>query len=284
MSDLFTETNSLCLRFDSQDDAINFASDCGKKGNRWLAANSIDFAKRYKEGDIEIVLKLRVGPCGCEHYLVLLAIPNRSGNGTGARNGHMFDVHSSGCHANGNNDSVFAGVASAVKCPNEIVASLVRVERAKERNDVRRDIFAATINHFVQFSSRTGNGEVGGLGVFDARNNGGGKSCLVECGTEPLYCLGGNTCDASRKFLGEFDLVNIVEPVIISLDNAGVWFCVKETLDPTIKIANVFFCARDTHPGAGEGVLHEPSNVEGNRTPEGAARREPTSTAGWWSG
>lgn len=261
MSDLITEANSLCFRFDSQDDAINFASDCVKKWNRWLTANSIDFAKRYKEGNIEIVLKLRVGAYGCEHDLVFLAIPNRSWNGTGAGNGHVFDVHSSGCHANGNNDSVFAGVASAVKCPNEIVTSFVRIERAKERNDVRRDIFAATLNHVVQFSSRTGNGEVGGLGVFDARNNGGGKGCMVECGTETLYCLGCNTCDSSRKFLGEFDLVNIVESVVISLGNAGVWFCVKETLDPTIKITNVFLSARDTHPWAGEGVLHEPSNV-----------------------
>jgi hypothetical protein len=279
MEGLFAEPNSFCLRFDSQNDAINFTSDRVENGNGWLATYSLDFAKRYKEGNVYVVLELRIGASAREYDFVFFAVPIWRVDGTAARNGHMVDVNLVGCHPHRYNDTVFAYIASTVKSPNEVIASLVRIERPKERNDVRRNIFASALNHTVKFSSRTGDGEVCRPGMFDAGKDGSCKGSLIKGRTETFDSLGSDTCDTGGKCLCEFDLVKIIDSIIVTLGNACVGLVIKEMLDPTVEIANVLLCSRDTHPGAGEGVVHEPSNVQGQGRCAASSRSVPC-TAG----
>lgn len=104
MARLFVESNSFRLRFDSQNDAINFTSNSIENGNGWLTAYSLDVAKRYKEGNIYIVLKLSIGASASEYDFVFFAVPIGRVDGAAARNGHMADVNLVRCHPDRHND------------------------------------------------------------------------------------------------------------------------------------------------------------------------------------
>ena len=47
------------LRFETQDDAINFGIDLTERGNNWLASNNLNVAERYLKGDLHVVLSIR---------------------------------------------------------------------------------------------------------------------------------------------------------------------------------------------------------------------------------
>lgn len=257
MAILFTKSNSFYLGFDCQHNALNFTSNSVEKGNGWLTAYSLDFAKRHKEGNIYIVLKLGIGASASEYDLVLFAVPEGRVDSTATRNRHMVDVNLVRCHPDRHNNSVFAYITSTVESPNEVITSLIGIERPKERNDVRRNILAPTLNHAVKFSSRTGYGEVCRSGMFDAGKRSSCEGSLIKGRTETFDRLGSDTCDTGWERLSEFDLVKIIDSVIVTFGNACVGLTIKEPLDPTVEIADVLLCSRNSHPGAGEGVVHE---------------------------
>jgi len=63
------------LRFRSHNDALDFARNSIQRSTRWLALHSLDFPKRYKEGNFEIVFKLRPRGCPCEYDLLFFWMP-----------------------------------------------------------------------------------------------------------------------------------------------------------------------------------------------------------------
>ncbi len=56
---VLNKSNSKALRFDSHDDALNFARDSVQRVHNWVSSHSFDWPERYKKSDIEIVLKVR---------------------------------------------------------------------------------------------------------------------------------------------------------------------------------------------------------------------------------
>ena len=53
-------TKPSSVRFDSQEDALNFARQCVEDSNRWLATYDLNFVKRYEKGELAIVIKFVV--------------------------------------------------------------------------------------------------------------------------------------------------------------------------------------------------------------------------------
>ena len=59
VQDLADQTDTVRLRFDSQDDALDFARRSVEKSQDWFARNPFDFAKCYGEGELDIVVNFR---------------------------------------------------------------------------------------------------------------------------------------------------------------------------------------------------------------------------------
>lgn len=53
MKELFNNSETVALRFDSHEDALDFARKCVEDSLRWLVVNSLDFVKRYVEMEME---------------------------------------------------------------------------------------------------------------------------------------------------------------------------------------------------------------------------------------
>src|SRR6266849_3223546 len=64
------------LRFNTHKDALDFSAKSVEDSNNWLAVNNLDFVKRNKNAEIEIVLEFCFGAEGDKYHLVFCSVPN----------------------------------------------------------------------------------------------------------------------------------------------------------------------------------------------------------------
>ena len=131
------------LRFDSQDDALNFARQGVEKSNRLFSSYELALVKRYEVGDIDIAIEVTVADRRSRDYdLIVSAIPsNGRKNVTRAR---RLDPPVNSFDTNWNQRNVLVGVTQLVQCPQVKIPSTVRLERHKKRPDFVRSILATT--------------------------------------------------------------------------------------------------------------------------------------------
>ena len=73
----------------------------------------------------------------------------------------MFDAHTGTGIRDGHQQTMCALPANPVECPNELIPSLVRLDVAKEREDIRRQILdISTIENVLKIAGGVSNGEV----------------------------------------------------------------------------------------------------------------------------
>src|ERR1017187_278592 len=76
MSVLLDKPDTAGLRFDTHDDALNFAAQLVNDSKDWLAVHDLNIVKRYKEAELEIVFEFRVRPQRDKFHLVFSSIPD----------------------------------------------------------------------------------------------------------------------------------------------------------------------------------------------------------------
>ena len=76
----FNEADTFGLRFESHDDALDFARKSVEDGNRWLAVHKLDIAERYARGECEIRLICTARLKVAEYHFIFRAIPNGHGH------------------------------------------------------------------------------------------------------------------------------------------------------------------------------------------------------------
>ena len=151
----------MSLRFDSHQDALDFATKIVKDSKDFLATNDLDFAKRYKKSEIELVVEVCTRTESDEHHLVFRAIPDVGIwhiEEAGAAN-RSAKANASGSDRDG--DFVFIGDAYFVECPEKVITSRVRLEPAKEGLDLLRYVLgpAQSVRHLSGTSSEGESGK-----------------------------------------------------------------------------------------------------------------------------
>lgn len=236
------EASGLC--FDTVDDARDFARQSVEDSQHWLAANDVDFVKRYAEGDVYIVLKLRVGTHHREYDLVFLGVPRWSREQeVFCADPHVPDLCAAHDYADGHNQSVLVTARGAVQCPQQVVPSLVRLERPQVRDDLLRKIFAPAFDGVLQFAGTASEGEVCVLGVDRARGDRDGIHGEVERGSEVVERVSGKLTGEVGNRLAQRDLVRVVDAIRVGLNNAGVIYRCVPTPGLPLKVLNVALCA-----------------------------------------
>src|SRR5579872_2409765 len=156
------KAEALSLRFDRQEDALHFAQQFVKDSQHWLAANDLDPIKRYRNVEIDIVIKVYVRSLSRNYDLVCSAIPgganHRDLNSAVGRDSRS-DHEGGGKHQNGNEHPVLVTDAYFIECPKQIIPSSVWLEGAKERTDLLREIFGPPIKRVFKLSGTPGEGE-----------------------------------------------------------------------------------------------------------------------------
>ena len=238
------------LRFYSQQDALDFATKCVEDSKHWLSVHNLDVVKRYKQAELEIVVELlSAGSNSKKLHLIFCSVPDvRMGHAEVPADTMNTDVIASDSSTNRDDHFVLVCNAYFVECPEEIIASSVRLETAKERLDLWRDIFAPTENlgHPVQSWSKR---ESGVLGVLVPGSDGNCVPSVIESISEVLHQVRSDIANGSWKKLSQLDLVNLMSGFVrVRLDNCCVWIDSREIDNPPFKIGKVFLSPRNLAP------------------------------------
>jgi hypothetical protein len=233
------------LRFDAFQDAVDFAAKRVESPEDFLSLYDLDFAKRYGDGELELVIELSSRTKGNNHHLIFNAIPN-------GRVGHLKEPSpmngrtlANPCSSYGDSRLVLSGIRYFVECPQKLVASQVRLEPAKERLDLWRHILGPS-KRISHLSHTSGEREGAVFGVGFSGGDGNSVRSVVE---SPSKVLSDVMRDVSNRFwegYEELDLVNLmIRLLTIRLNHSSVGIGFLELDNFPLKILHQFFSPAD---------------------------------------
>ncbi len=242
-------SNVLGLRFDSQQDALDFADQSVQDSKNWMAFHSLDFAKRYKDAELELTLELCAGSESDKLHLIFCAIPNGMSGNSSESNAANIDMSANHSGSNRLDDFMFICVTDFIQSAEEIIPSWVRLEPAKEKLDLLRYILASPSERVFQVGNASGEGESGKSGILNSRCNGDGVPSFVERTSEISHQVNGDIFKGRWERMSQLDLVHqMVNLIRVNLLNSDVGIGVLELGDFPLKIGKVFFSPRQLAP------------------------------------
>lgn len=242
---LLDESDSSRLSFGSHDDALNFADHCVENIRNRITFNRFDCIESYAVGALEVVLKLRIRRDNREYDFVFGAIVDGRRNVYPAASRSMnFEIHVSGELKDRNQEPVLVDVVRPVQCPNQVIPSLVRLECAKERNYIGRNVLTSSLDHVVEFSYGVGDREISGLGIDAPGGNSGSVSSLIEGRPKVSDNFSSEVAEPVRDG-AEFDLVDFVQTITIDLNRSGAGVRFKKLIGLPFEFVKLGLCARD---------------------------------------
>jgi hypothetical protein len=247
------QTPRLC--FKSPQDSIDHARQIVHDGLNWLSINDRDFLKRYEEGEIQIVVKLRVGACVKEYDLVFCAIPDWiEVNG---KSGPLhFDSLKQRAIAHGHQDLMLIGDAYLVECPEKVIASFVWLQSSQERVNLLRNISASAFQCVVEGSAISSKGKVSFSRTAPVS---GGNA--VDSMVKRIPDITGSIADNLGKFFGngsdEFDFkLNVVGVLRVGFNNSLVWVTVVEGAKLDFEVRDVLLSPSQFAASALKDITH----------------------------
>lgn len=226
-------------RFDSHDDALDYARNIVEDSNRWLATHALDIAERYKRGVLEVCVVCRSGSDAEKFHLVFCVIPDRGLDGRAVtKELRLIEPKPARRDANGAEDRVFVGITELVQCPKEVIPSFVWLERAHEVNDIIGQVFAASVDNVLQLRCVISEGEPGGL-PFPAAGNADDMTGLVESGTKVIDGVEGDTRQSVWHGFNELELMYLLRCFRVNLSDMSVGVTLVELGNLPLKITDV---------------------------------------------
>ncbi len=209
------EANALGLRFNTHDDALNYADERLKDIKHWLFVHKLDIVNRYKHHELNVHVEFTSSNVAGKYHLVFGSVPERHLKGGVPRDRYRGEAHPLGNYGYRTDDSVLIGITKLVESPDEVIPSFVRLEPANEVADFFRNFFKETVNSLIEFRLTVANGKV--LELSHKSEYG-----LIESGAEVVDNVASTPSEAAWHGLNELELVNLMNAVRVRLDNSGV--------------------------------------------------------------
>jgi hypothetical protein len=225
------------LRFNSHQDALDFATHCAENSQR-LATFDPRFAvvEGYAEG--KSVCTAKVSATGMEDFdLVVFRHPIVMEEHDDPAQMHLQTIR-----GNWHQKGVLPGITKPVKVPEGYIPSLVRLKRPDDTLDFERGIFAATVNDVGEFAGLVRESEMSGLLYGSIAHDTRGVDTVIKHGAHVVEDVKDDTGNFVKECLQKFDLVSVVSSFEISLNNVGALFVTRECPDPRLKISKMIFC------------------------------------------
>jgi hypothetical protein len=241
MATLLHKPKTPGLRFNTHKDALDFSAKSVEDSNNWLAVNNLDFVKRYKNTEIEIVLEFCFGAEGDKYHLVFCSVPNMGIGHLEETSTANLSPNANESGANRNDHFMLVSIAYLVECPQEVIPSLVRLEPAKERLDLLGYILGPH-QRICHLSDTTSEGEGSVFGAAAARSNSYRVPGIVESTPKVVHQVPGNVPNGIWERRGQLDLVNLMVRLLrVRFNNSCVWIDLSKLCDLPLKLDEVFF-------------------------------------------
>jgi hypothetical protein len=238
------QSEPLSLRFESHNDALDYASQLVEDSNRFLTANKLDIANRYKKGELEIHLRCRANRLPIEFHLVFLSIP--ADIPSQDESAWQFRASPNSVtriiQNNRTDKRVFIGITEFVKCPEEIISSFVCLEPAHKIGDFWMQVLAFPLHAVLKINSIGSEGKISepsSLAETESVNS------LVESETEVVGGIGGDIEQELWQRLCELEFNNFLSIIRVNLTDYGVRVCAKEIESLPFKVLDVMLCPRN---------------------------------------
>jgi hypothetical protein len=262
LKNLLNQPKTPRLRFDSQQDALDFASNCVKNSKSLFVGNN--FCERYKKSEIELCVELSSGLDAEQFHLIFGAIPNkhflileRDSDIAPDHSAH-FTFERDGKRFNRKNQSMFVSVASEVQCGEEMIASFVRLERAKERQNLSRNIGAA-FKCVFEVGGASGERKVSAVDILSGESCcSDRKDCMIERSPKIIHGISSDHGQLIRKGSTQADFMNrVIGLVRVWLSNEFAWAYFQEDPDLPFEFGDVFPTPCEFLVSALEGIGHD---------------------------
>ncbi len=238
---LLGNSEALGLRFDSHQDALDYLAKTRQDSEDWLALYDGNFIDRYKRKEIEIVIPCSIGNLNRAepdyYHLIVSAVPfMRIGHGERPPESSNSDLSSPHDSLHRGKEFVFVPVTQFIQCPQEVVASSVRLEPAKQRLDLFREI-GGLPNRTGHVSDILSKGERGIPSIRLTSRNGDSVASVVQGTAQINNNVASEIAERFWERLDEFYLVNLPSRIMrIGLDNLCVWIESMELPESPVEI------------------------------------------------
>jgi hypothetical protein len=246
---LFEKPETPALRFDSPQDVLDYCRQYTEDCSRWMVTNSFDLSKRYKENDIEIVVKVRVGAHREKYDLILSGIPSgffRSGKE--GINGLRLESSSfpQDAASHRSEPHVFVCITQIVKCAENVIPSFVRLERPKDRKNLLRNILGSSLNGVFKFSGGSSEGEGCSLWLGYPGSDGDCVTGLVKGGSQICESVSSNEFKGIRDRQAELEFVDSILTILrVRIDGPHARILLLEQPNAICEVSDVFFSPRE---------------------------------------
>jgi len=243
MTEMVDKTETNTLRFNSHQDALDYARHVTECAKDRLALQDANFPKRYIDRNMEIVVRCEIGGTDGEYDFILTAIP--VGRMHEQRTlGTFRPTEDHGIKVTGNrlDERVFVYVPGLVQCPEERIASFVRLERAYDRHDIRVDALAVPYNETFKTLGVVSERKVRAFGRSCSRSGDRRVDCMIEHAAQIEESMEGRLSDPIGHDLKESNFELFLSRVLVYLCYEGPRLFIKEPGSLPFKVLKTLLC------------------------------------------
>jgi len=250
------------LRFDSHDDALNFANKSVEDSRRLLARNKLTLRERYLKGSLELVLEFRLSGEPRDYVFVFRAIPlHNDGAGTALDN-HFFGIDVGNVKGDAKDDLMLVNAGQLTESVQSIIPSQVGLKCFYERPNLARDGWAAfLLGNWREFRFKANKWKVKTIKVVSAKTGRSSANRLIEGVPEIIDSVRKDRAKAAGYLLCEYPFVDYLAALRVNLLDWGASATSEKGFASRIKIGKVFFSPLDKQfwplKGVKFGVTHE---------------------------
>jgi hypothetical protein len=240
-----SESAALCFR--SHQDALDFGRHSAEYSNRLMVSQKVNFPELYKEGKLHVVIECTSRADSTKYDLVFFAVQGEvTGDGHGGIGSRRKDPREANSASRNRNwdEGRMSRVTQLVHGPNQVIPSLVRFERQKERKNFIREVCGDFSFHQVFQPGRiVPDGELGLLGRNLSSRSGSGVASLIQNGPQGLKGFSSVVDTSGRQPISELEFVELCDSVSIKFNDTSVWGFFEERFDLLVKSRNVLVCS-----------------------------------------
>lgn len=266
MEKLLDESETPGLSFDGFDCVGNSATNRVKFLDDRLTCHNGRFLESYKEFELDLVLRVRIGARRQVYDLLFNPVPSgvfRDCHLDEAGGAFDFCGWPLKVGAEWGQHGMIVGISQRLQCVQEMVSSIVRVEGAKERVHLGRNIRASTLNLSFNLSGAAGKGEVGVPNLRAARGMGNSVDSMIETGPQITDDIPDEFRDG--RIVKVFNELHFVKELIrvawVYFNDLSVGVYFNESLDFPFKLGEMFAAPSNFALRAVEWSRHSPDCI-----------------------
>lgn len=234
------------LRFNSVDDAFNFARVSVEQGRDWLALHNISFANNYMKGDIELHLYVASRAHSCKFKLVSVIVPFVDSECDRTRDVQPVGVKIKriGIGTQADDALMYSGGKSGQR-PKKTVTAKVRFEGCDECAEFGSKLLAMVLNFGCEIVFVDPEREINATAICDSEKGGAVASGLIQ----RVAKIVNDPREQHHQFAGdpfiESELYDLLFGMRIDLFDRGVDVAFNESVACRFDLENVFFSCPD---------------------------------------